>query len=132
MKPIQLNIHQDVDIITAREKGRRLAQELGFGLADQTRLATAISELVRNVVQYAGRGIITLKSIITDSKRGLEVVVADQGPGIEDVEQAMRDGYSTSGGLGMGLPGARRLAHEFDIVSQLGRGTTVTIRMWLR
>lgn len=128
MKPIQL----DVDIITARQQGRTLAQELGFGLADQTRLATAISELARNVVQHAGQGTITLRPIVAGSKRGLEVVVADQGPGIEDVELALQDGYSTSGGLGMGLPGARRLVHEFDIVSQPGVGTTVTIRMWLR
>ncbi len=128
MKPIQL----DVDIITARREGRRLAQELGFGLADQTRIATAISELTRNAVQHAGRGTITLRPIVAGSKRGLEVVVADQGPGIEDVELAMHDGYSTSGGLGMGLPGARRLVHEFDLVSQPGVGTTVTIRMWLR
>lgn len=132
MKPIQLDIHQQADIITARQEGRRLAQELGFGLADQTHLATAISELTRNVVQYAGRGTITIKPITTDDKRGLEVVVADQGPGIEDVELAMRDGYSTKGSLGMGLPGSRRLAHEFEIESQPGEGTTVTIRMWLR
>ncbi len=132
MKPRQLDIRQERDIVTARQEGRRLAQELGFGLADQTRIATAISELTRNVIQYADRGTVTLKAIRADGKKGLEVVVADEGPGIEDVERVMQQGYSTSGGLGVGLPGARRLVHEFEIVSRLGRGTTVTIRMWLR
>jgi len=132
MKPRQLDIRQEADIVTARQKGRRLAQELGFGLADQTRIATAISELTRNVIQYADRGTVTLKAIRADGKDGLEVVVADEGPGIEDVERVMQQGYSTSGGLGVGLPGTRRLMHEFEIVSRPGRGTTVTIRMWLR
>lgn len=132
MKPRQLDIRQERDIVTARQEGRRLAQELGFGLADQTRIATAISELTRNVIQYADRGTVTLKAIRADRKDGLEVVVADEGPGIEDVERVMQQGYSTSGGLGVGLPGARRLMHEFEIVSRPGRGTTVTIRMWLR
>lgn len=132
MKPQQLDIRQQADIVTARQEGRRLAQELGFGLADQTRIATAISELTRNVIQYADRGTVTLKAIRADRKDGLEVVVADEGPGIEDVERVMQQGYSTSGGLGVGLPGARRLMHEFEIVSWPGRGTTVTIRMWLR
>ena len=132
MKPIQLDIHQEGDIVMARQEGRQLAQELGFGLADQTRIATAISELVRNVVRYAGRGTITLKAIEAGIKKGLEVVVADEGPGIEDMELAMQDGYSTGGGLGAGLPGTKRLVHEFEIVSQPGLGATVTIRMWLR
>ena len=131
MKSRQLDIRQETDIITARQEGRRLAQELGFGLADQTRIATAISELTRNVVQYAERGTVTLKAITADGRQGLEVVVADEGPGMEDVELAMQDGYSTGGGLGAGLPGTKRLVHEFEIVSQPGRGTTVTIRMWL-
>ena len=132
MKPIQLDIRQEADIVTARQEGRRLAQELGFGLADQTRIATAISELTRNVIQYADHGTVTLKAIGAGGKDGLEVVVADEGPGIEDVELALQDGYSTGGGLGVGLPGARRLMHEFEIVSWPGRGATVTIRMWLR
>ncbi len=131
MQSRQLDIRQETDIITARQEGRRLAQELGFGLADQTRIATAISELTRNVVQYAERGTITLKVVTADGREGLEVVVTDEGPGMEDVELAMQDGYSTGGGLGAGLPGTRRLVHEFEIVSQPGRGTTVTIRMWL-
>ena len=131
MQSRQLDICQETDIITARQEGRRLAQELGFGLADQTRIATAISELTRNVVQYAERGTVTLKAITADGREGLEVVVADEGPGMEDVELAMQDGYSTGGGLGAGLPGTKRLVHEFEIVSQPGQGTTVTIRMWL-
>ena len=131
MKSRQLDICQETDVITARQEGRRLAQELGFGLADQTRIATAISELTRNVVQYAERGTVTLKVVRADGREGLEVVVADEGPGMEDVELAMQDGYSTRGGLGAGLPGTKRLVHEFEIVSQPGRGTTVTIRMWL-
>jgi len=131
MKLRQLDVRRETDVIITRQEGRRLAQELGFGLADQTRIATAISELTRNVIQYAGQGTVTLRAVKTDGRDGLEVVVADQGPGIEDVEVAMQDGYSTGGGLGMGLPGARRLMHEFAIVSRPGGGTTVTIRMWL-
>lgn len=130
--PTTLDIQRDGDIIIARQEGRKLAKDMGFGLADQTRIATAISELVRNVVKYADRGTISLNPITKGEKEGLEVIVRDEGAGIEDIDLAMEDNYSTAGSLGMGLPGARRLVHEFDIDSQPGHGTTVTFRMWLR
>ena len=124
-------IRSDLDIVTARVEGRELAKELGFGVIDQARIATAISELTRNIVQYAeeGQAIITP---ITGNRVGIEIVCQDHGPGIPDIELAMQDGYSTSSSLGMGLPGARRLMDEFEIRSEVGVGTTVTIRKWLR
>jgi len=131
MQAIQLDICEETDVIIARQEGRRLAQQLGFGLADQTRFATAISELTRNAIQYVGHGRMTLAAIAAGGREGLEVVVADEGPGMADIGLAMQDGYSTGSGLGAGLPGAKRLVHEFEIVSQPGQGTTVTIRMWL-
>jgi serine/threonine-protein kinase RsbT len=125
-------IHSDLDIVTARVEGRELAKELGFGVIDQARIATAISELTRNIVQYTEEGEAILYSIEQGNHIGIEVVCKDRGPGIADVELAMQDGYSTSSSLGMGLPGARRLMDEFEIESQVGVGTTVTIRKWLR
>ena len=125
-------IRSDLDIVTARVEGRELAKELGFGVIDQARIATAISELTRNIVQYAEEGEAILYPIEQGNHIGIEIVCKDRGPGIADVELAMQDGYSTSSSLGMGLPGARRLMDEFEIESQVGVGTTVTIRKWLR
>jgi len=127
-----LLIRSDLDIVSARVEGRDLAKALGFGTIDQARIATAISELTRNIVLYAGEGTVTLRAIERGNKRGIEVVCEDHGPGIEDVDLVMRDGYSTSRGLGMGLPGAKRLMDEFEIQSQVGKGTRVTARKWLR
>ncbi len=127
-----LLIRSDLDIVSARVEARDLAKQLGFGTIDQARIATAISELTRNIVLYAGEGTITLRVLQQGGKRGLEVVCEDQGPGIEDLDLVMQDGYSTSRGLGMGLPGARRLMDEFEIHSQVGEGTTVIARKWLR
>jgi len=123
------------DIVRARQSVRDTARELGLTLADQTRIATSVSELTRNIIQYAGKG----KAAITGEKsKGLariQVVVSDNGPGIADIEKAMGDGYSTSGGLGMGLPGVRRLVEDFEINSRSGQGTTVSIavsrRLWV-
>jgi serine/threonine-protein kinase RsbT len=128
-------IIREEDIVLARQEGRALAKALGFGLVDQSRIATAISELARNVIRYAVRGEVTLRSLHASDgsgRRGLEVEVADSGPGILDPEAAMRDGYTTGGGLGMGLPGAKRLMDEFSLVTGPGRGTTVTVRKWQR
>ena len=125
-------VRTDLDIVTARVEGRNLAKELGFGTIDQARIATAISELARNVVLYAPEGMITIVVIDAGGRRGLEVVCEDNGPGIEDIELAMQDGYSTSGGFGKGLPGAKRLMDEFEIESIPGKGTRVVIRKWLQ
>jgi serine/threonine-protein kinase RsbT len=123
-------INSDQDIVAARQSGRALAAELGFSATDSTLIATAISELARNIVSYARKGEITLKAIHGSNRHGILVVASDDGPGIPDVLQAMRDGFSTSGSLGLGLPGVRRLMDEFQIASQPGRGTTVTVKKW--
>lgn len=127
-----LNILKEDDVVIARLQGRDLAKSLGFGLADQTRLATAISELTRNVLQYAQKGRMELRPVNQGLHVGVEVVIEDNGPGIKDVDLAMQDGYtSRAGSLGAGLPGARRLAHEFEILTrpEVG-GTTITMRIW--
>ena len=127
---IRVPINSDQDIVGARQKGRSLAAELGFSSADATLIATAISELARNIVSYARRGEIRLHRIQNTVRQGIMVVASDQGPGIRDVAQALRDGFSTSGSLGLGLPGVRRLMDEFDIASKPGLGTTVTVKKW--
>jgi serine/threonine-protein kinase RsbT len=131
---VRVPVGADVDIVTARQKGRELAAQCGLSSTDLAVVATAISELARNIVRYAVRGEIVLRRVDngTGTKRGIEVVATDDGPGISDVPLAMQDGYSTSGGLGLGLPGVRRLMDEFDIVSRFGKGTTVTVRKWRR
>lgn len=127
---IRVAIRSDQDIVSARQKGRALAVELGFSAGDATLVATAISELARNIVSYARRGEITLRAVQSANRDGIMVVASDDGPGIPDVAQALRDGFSTSGSLGLGLPGVRRLMDEFEIVSKSGRGTTVTVKKW--
>lgn len=127
---IRVPIHSDQDIVLARQKGRSLAASLGFSAGDATIIATAISELARNIVTYARRGVVTLKAIQSSARQGILVVASDDGPGIADVRQAMRDGFSTSGSLGLGLPGVRRLMDEFEINSQPGQGTTVAVKKW--
>ena len=126
-------VKSDLDIVSARVEGRNLAKEMGFGTIDQARIATAISELARNIVLYAPKGRVTVRAIVSDDGgQGIEVVCEDDGPGIANVELVMQDGYSTSSGLGMGLPGTKRLMDEFDIETRLGVGTKVTVRKWLR
>jgi serine/threonine-protein kinase RsbT len=129
---ISISIEQDGDIVAARQKGRELCAEMGFGNTDRTLIATAVSEVARNIVSYAGRGEILLRGIDDGGRRGILVVARDEGPGIADTALALRDGYSTGNSLGLGLPGARRLMDEFELVSTLGVGTTVTMRKWLR
>ena len=119
----------DADIVKARQAARDLASRVGFARTDLTLIATAVSEISRNIVRFAGSGEIIVE-LLDRPRRGVQVVARDTGPGIEDVERAMRDGYSTYHGLGLGLPGARRLMDEFAIVSELGRGTTVTMTKW--
>jgi serine/threonine-protein kinase RsbT len=126
-------VKTDLDIVSARVEGRNLAKELGFGTIDQARIATAISELARNVVLYAPEGKVTVRAIVSnDGGRGIEVICEDNGPGIANVELVMQDGYSTSSGLGMGLPGTKRLMDEFEIETKLGVGTRVSVRRWLK
>ena len=127
---ITVAINSDQDIVSARQKGRAMAMELGFSSGDATLIATAISELARNIVTYARKGQITLKGIQGSSRIGILVIASDQGPGIPDTRQALRDGFSTSGSLGLGLPGVRRLMDEFEINSQPSQGTTVTVKKW--
>ncbi len=125
-------IAADVDVVTARQTGRDLAAQAGFSSGDQTVIAAAISEIARNILMYAKRGEISLSVIQNGDRQGVEVVARDQGPGIPDVGRALQDGYSTSGGLGLGLPGAKRLMDDFDVSSAAGRGTTVMMRKWRR
>lgn len=126
-------IESDADVVTARQRARELAAELDLSSTDQTLLATAISEVARNITTYASRGEVTV-AIVQDTRgrRGIRVVARDEGPGIADVERAMQDGYTTGGGLGLGLPGARRLVDEFALDSAPGHGTTVTLVKWAR
>ena len=132
MESRSIALERDRDIVAARGEVRRVAAALGFSLLDQTRLATVASELARNVVKYARTGRLIAQP--TDSphgRRGLRLIFEDTGPGIPDIAAAMRDGYSTSRGLGKGLPGSRRLVDEFDIQSAPGRGTKITVVRWL-
>ena len=123
-------IKADSDIVATRQHGRQLAEQLGFSSSDQVLIATAISEIARNIVQYAGQGQVSCRVVTQGRRRGLVIVARDEGPGIPDVAQAMEDGYTTGKGLGMGLPGSRRLMDEFDVVSAAGKGTTVTMTKW--
>lgn len=127
---IVVPIKTDADVVLARQKGRELATAAGFSSTDQTLLATAISEVARNIVSYAGSGEIELGVITEGARRGILIVARDHGPGIADVTLAMRDGYSTGNSLGVGLPGARRLVDQFELESKLGVGTTVTLKKW--
>jgi len=128
---VRVEIASDDDVVAARQAGRRLAESLGLGTTDLTLVATAISEVARNITAYAGSGEILVRPIELDGTHGIEVVARDDGPGIADVDRALQDGFTTGGGLGLGLPGARRLMDDFEIVSQPGVGTTVTMTKWV-
>jgi serine/threonine-protein kinase RsbT len=132
MDDVQVPIGSDLDLVRAREKGRVLAGELGFQQSDLTLVATAISELARNIVRYARRGEIILRLAEDGGVPGIVIIARDEGPGIPDVNRAMEQGYSTSGGLGLGLPGVRRIMDKFEIVSEVGKGTVVTVVKWKR
>ncbi|MGH9729107.1 MAG: anti-sigma regulatory factor [Candidatus Acidiferrales bacterium] len=127
-----VQIRGDTDIVGARQKGRMLAATLGFSSSELTLIATAISELARNIVQYAKQGEIILRLLERGGQRGIMVRAKDQGPGIPDIRKALQDGFSTSRSLGLGLAGVRRLMDEFEIESRIGFGTTVTARKWKR
>jgi serine/threonine-protein kinase RsbT len=128
---IQIVIRSDADIIMVRQQARLLAKELGFSTSDLTLIATAISELARNIVEYAHQGEITLSQVKRGEHCGLVIVAHDEGPGIANIERAMQDGYSTGSGLGLGLPGTKRLMDEFEIISGVNQGTTVKAKKWV-
>ena len=125
-------LDRDVDIVEARQKGRELAASLGFSGGDLAVIATAISELARNIIEYADKGEIVLSATQQGARHGIVVVARDEGPGIPNIEQAMQDGFSTGKSLGLGLTGAKRLMDEFEIASELGKGTTITMKKWVR
>lgn len=130
-QPSLVAIRDEHDIVIARQEGRTIAQRVGFSGSALTLIATAISEIARNIVLYGEAGEIEVADITVGGRRGIEVVARDRGPGIADIDRAMQDGFSTGQGLGLGLPGARRLMDEFEIDSGPGRGTCVTMRKWV-
>ena len=129
---VRVPIASDTDLLHARQAGRELAARAGVSSGDQTVIAAAISEIARNVLMYAREGEIVMSIAGNGSASGVVIVARDHGPGIRDIEQALQDGYSTSGGFGVGLPGAKRLMDEFEIVSAVDQGTTVTMKKWMR
>ena len=127
-----VDILTEWDIVAARQSGRNEARTIGFGAVDQARITTAISELARNIYLYAECGKIEIERIEKEGMLGIQIIASDQGPGIADVRLVMEDGYSTSQGLGAGLPGVRRLMDEFEIETKLQQGTTISVKKWLR
>ncbi|HTP29015.1 MAG TPA: anti-sigma regulatory factor [Anaeromyxobacteraceae bacterium] len=127
-----MSIEHEADIVTARQKARELAAASGLSRTEQTLIATAISEVARNIVSYARRGEVVLALLEDHGRHGVLVVATDEGPGIADPELALKDGYSTSSSMGMGLPGARRLMDEFELETAVGKGTKITMRKWSR
>ena len=127
-----MSIRTEVDVVIARQRGRELASKLRFSSSELTLIATAISEVARNIVIYAGTGEIVLRIVEQGQRRGLAVFARDRGPGIADIDRAMQDGYSTSRGLGIGLPGSKRLMDEFAVASEVGKGTVVSMTKWER
>jgi len=128
--PARVPIRSDADVVLARAQGRLLAAELGFSSTDATVIATAVSEVARNIVQHAGRGELQFDTVRDRDRVGIRITARDNGPGISDIDEALRPGYSTASSLGLGLPGAKRLMDEFEIHSELGQGTQVTMTKW--
>ncbi|MEO6714366.1 MAG: anti-sigma regulatory factor [Mycobacteriales bacterium] len=128
---LRIAIVSDADIVQARQGARELAARVGFTRTDLTVIATAVSEIARNIVRFAGSGDVLI-DVLDAPRRGIRIVARDAGPGIANLEEALTDGYSTYHGLGLGLPGARRLMDEFSVTSEMGRGTTVTMTKWCR
>ena len=131
-KEVRVPVSSDNDLVTARREGRDMAGQLGFSACDVTLVASAISELIRNIFVHAKHGEIQIRPSNDRSRRGITVVASDQGPRIADVDFAAQMGYSASGGIGLGLPGVKRIMDEFDISSEPGRGTTITVTKWKR
>ena len=129
---VRVAIRTDADVVTARQEARTMGAGVGFSSTDLTLLATAISEVARNITTYAGEGEVRLRVLRQGGREGIEVVASDEGPGIADVELAMQDGYTTGNGLGLGLPGTRRLVDDFELRTQPGAGTTIRLVKWAR
>jgi serine/threonine-protein kinase RsbT len=125
-----MELRSSEDIVLVRQAVRKMAVGLGFGLVDQTKVVTASSELARNMINYAGGGTVLLEVVQNDRRSGLRLVFEDQGPGIPDIELALKDGYTSGQGMGLGLGGAKRLSHEFEIQSKVGEGTRISILRW--
>jgi serine/threonine-protein kinase RsbT len=123
-------VHTSDDVVRVRQAVRARAVEAGFGIVDQTKLVTAASEIARNTVDYGGGGILRIEIVREGTRRGVQLTFSDNGPGIADISAAITDGYTTGGGLGLGLSGAKRLSNEFSIESSPGKGTTVTLARW--
>ena len=127
---VKVRIESDTDLVSARHAGRTLAEQAGFSSSELTLIATAISELARNIIEYANYGEIQLELVRNSNASGIRIVARDSGPGISNIEQAIRGGYSTSGGLGLGLAGVRHIMDHFDLESNVGSGTSVTVTKW--
>ncbi|MFC4410549.1 anti-sigma regulatory factor [Chungangia koreensis] len=127
-----VDIYTEWDIVAARQLGRNEAKAVGFGTVDQARITTAISELARNIYLYAGKGKIEIERLSSNGVHGIAIIAQDEGPGIADVKKVMEDGYSTSGGLGAGMPGVKRLMDEFYLDTEPGKGTSIRVVKWLR
>lgn len=125
-----MSIESSADVVLVRQAVRQLAVELGFSLVDQTKIVTAASELARNTLIYGGGGTVKLEALEEGRRRGLRLTFEDQGPGIADIDLALKDGFTSGNGLGMGLSGTKRLVNEFNIISRVGEGTCVTITKW--
>ena len=132
LNEVRIPITADLDVVTARQQGRIQAQRGGFDGSDLTVISTAISEIARNILEYAARGEMTIRVVNDGARVGVVIIAADEGPGIADLALALQDGYSTGRGLGLGLPGARRLMDEFTIVSSPGKGTEIIMKKWRR
>jgi serine/threonine-protein kinase RsbT len=125
-----MELRSSEDIVRVRQEVRKFAVALGFGIVDQTKIVTASSELARNTVDYGGGGTVRIETVQNDRRAGVRLTFEDQGPGIEDIDKALQDGYTSGGGMGLGLGGSKRLSHEFEIFSKLGEGTRVSILRW--
>jgi serine/threonine-protein kinase RsbT len=125
-----VQVQEERHIVTARQRVTAMARKVGLGIVDQTKITTAASELARNIIKYATSGVVQIEHVEDEARHGVRVIFSDAGPGIADVEKAMREGFSTGQGMGLGLPGSKRLVNSFEIRSGLGQGTTVTIIKW--
>lgn len=128
----EIYIAEEIDMVSARKIVRENAQKAGFNVTDVTRIVTATLELSRNILLYAGKGSVQYKELNKDGRFGIELVFRDNGPGVGNIEEVMQPGYSTSKGLGLGLPGSKRLMDEMEIFSEKGKGTTIIVRKWVR
>jgi serine/threonine-protein kinase RsbT len=129
-REVRVKINSTADIVAARQHARALATQAGFSICDSTLVTTAISEMTRNILEYARHGEVTISLLKNGTKNGVKIVARDHGPGIADIAQVMQDGYSSRKGMGIGLPGTKRLMDEFEIRSKIGNGTTVTMKKW--